>query len=298
MYFDGFRIWPKKYRTKAMKYIIQPIEYMEYNHSHNNYMYKFERSTPYFYHPPTNEPEKVITHLTSNVETKASVDPESEDEPEPDAEPRPTRVLSDSPNIYYPSFIVDPLSLIVKLVIVGKKPSKTKISITNHSIIIHEPGFFQRIVRYYNNSTKQDLHYLQSPIEVACVQYIIGKKYAHHRDLILSLFKHAVVGLERLADTYKQDSMVVLCINHYINIIHNSISLNCMIANKDNMYHEKYYNDIFIQKMNQIWSPEKIDIVLRLAACSSTNIRSLETFIESVDADIYRMLKNDCSDNV
>lgn len=277
------------------------IEYIDYN-----YMYKFERSTPYFYNDsqyikPAND------SIKSEPEPSENKVSEKHDAPEPNKEEvstlAPTSNLN-SPNMYYPSFVMDPLSIIVKLAIVGKKPQKTKISIMNHSIIIHEPGFFQGIVRYYNNSTKQDLHYLEAPIEVACIQYIIGKKYALQRELIISLFYNAVIGLEKLSETYKQDSMVVLCINHYINIIHNSISMNSMIANKDNSYHEKYYNNVFIEKMNHIWSPEKIDIVLRLADCigkpkpSSGSVRSLETFIEDIDTEVYKMLKNDCTENV
>jgi len=275
-------------------------EYIDYN----KYMYKFERSTPYFYHdlqctnqsPSTNRIEPISEPPNQEINEIAST-------PIPTTTPTLTPTLT-SPNMYYPSFVMDPLSIIVKLAIVGKKPQKTKISIMNHSIIIHEPGFFQGIVRYYNNSTKQDLHYLQAPIEAACVKYIIEKTYAVQRELMVSLFHNAVIGLEKLSETYKQDSMVVLCINHYINLIHNSISINSMIANKDNTYHEKYYNDIFIEKMNNIWSPEKVDVVLRLADCiskpksNSGSIRSLETFIEGIDNEVYNILKNDCSNNV
>lgn len=279
------------------------IEYIDYN----KYMYKFERSTPYFYHDP--EYMKSNNSINSEMPSEKK-DPENHDEDKQEylntnanTNIIPTSDLN-TPNIYYPSFVMDPLSIIVKLAIVGKKPQKTKISIMNHSIIIHEPGFFQGIVRYYNNSTKQDLHYLEAPLEVACIQYIIEKTYALQRELMVSLFYNAVIGLEKLSETYKQDSMVVLCINHYINIIHNSISMNSIIANKDNSYHEKYYNNVLIEKMNHIWSPEKIDIVLRLADCigkpksSSGSVRSLETFIESIDNEVYRMLKNDCSNNV
>lgn len=273
------------------------IEYIDYN----KYMYKFERSTPYFYHEP--QPAESTNPETNSVRD-AKPESESDDSKREENHGQPSTPELNNPSMYYPHFIMDPLSLIVKLAIVGKKQPKTKISIVNHTIIIHEPGFFQGIVRYYNNSTKQDLHYLQTPIEVACIQYVIEKTYALHRELIVSLFYNAVLGLEKLAETYKHDSIVVLCINHYINIIHNSISINSIIANKDNTYHAKYYNSVFIEKMRKIWSFDKIDVVLKLSECISKpkynngSIRSLETFIEDIDSEVYHTLKNDCTNNV
>jgi hypothetical protein len=295
----------KKYRSKLR----MKEEIMNPSADYHKYLYKFERNTPYSYQPYENESfEKSKTDLTAtmtntntntntNTTTLITVPPE---DPSSQQQPNTNAVAEPNFNIIYPCFIVDPLSLIVKLAIVGKKPVRTKISIMNHSIVIHEPGIFQGIVRYYNNSTKQDLHHLQTPIEVACMQYIIQTTYASHRELVVSLFHNAVVGLEKLAETYRDDSLVVLCINHYINIIHNAISINSMIMNKEHTSHEKYYNDMFVEKMCKIWSVEKIDIVLRLADCISktktsniaTSIRSLETFIESIDADVLRILRN------
>lgn len=140
-----------------------------------------------------------------------------------------------------PPFVVDPLSLMTKLAELSKKRVGTKISIMNHEIVIHEPGMFQGIVRYYNNSNKHDLRYLQVPIEIACTKYIILPKDDEIRVEFVKLFQEAARGLEILAKTYESDPMVVMCINQYMNIIHNSISMKSIILSKDIYGIRKYY---------------------------------------------------------
>jgi hypothetical protein len=69
-------------------------------------------------------------------------------------------------------FILDPLSTIIKLAIISKKPVGCKISIKNNIMTIQRVGIFQGIVRYYLNDTKNDIHYMLNAIEHACRIYI------------------------------------------------------------------------------------------------------------------------------
>jgi len=275
------------------------------------YLYKFEKGTSTFIDNSQSyssfapmltpfhaiDPAHIINKQEEvNMKTKEEEEEEEEEEDnkesnkedntQEDDTPSPTDNIKSSP-----PFIIDPMSLMTKLAILGKKPIHTKISLVNHCITIHEPGIFQGIVRYYNKSTKQDLHYLQIPIETACMQYIILPTYVEYRDRMICLFKNAALGLQNLASTYKQDSMVVLCINHYINIIHNAISMNSIIMSNDVDNLRKYYNDVFMNEMKNIWKADKMDIVLRLAeSLEDTSIRSLEIFMEGIDNDIMSLL--------
>jgi hypothetical protein len=254
--------------------------------SYNKYMYNFERGSSYMHNSQYIETPIIDSSKNSSVSVEETNVVTEEKTP------------IENTN-YYPGFIIDPLSLIVKLAIVGKKAINTKISIINHNIIIHEPGWFQGIVRYYKNSTKQDLHHLESPIEAACSLYIVKTTYNLNRDRIISLFRNAFIGLEKLSKTYQYDSMVVLCINHYINIIHNAISMNSSsITNKE---YEKYYNCFLYEKMNKIWSNDKMDIVLKLVECTNTNessMPSLETFMNSIDSEVSHILDENANNNV
>ena len=53
-------------------------------------------------------------------------------------------------------YILDPLSVIIKLAIISHKPVGTKISICNNLVGIQENGIFQPIVRFMLQNTKED----------------------------------------------------------------------------------------------------------------------------------------------
>ena len=73
-------------------------------------------------------------------------------------------LADDNPNVNIKSFILDPLSVIVKLAIIGNKPIGTKILIQNNIISFQEPGYFQGISRIFYKSNKTDIQYLFNPI--------------------------------------------------------------------------------------------------------------------------------------
>ena len=72
-------------------------------------------------------------------------------------------------------FILDPLSVIIKLAILSNKPVGTKIYIQNNIIHFQEPGMFQAVCRYVLNTNKTDLQYMYNPIELACQHYLTEK---------------------------------------------------------------------------------------------------------------------------
>ena len=57
-------------------------------------------------------------------------------------------------------FVLDPLSVIIKLAIISNKPIGTKICIDNNIIYLQEPGPFQALCRYVFKSNKTDIQYL------------------------------------------------------------------------------------------------------------------------------------------
>ena len=95
---------------------------------------------------------------------------------EPDTEPKLKPLIKQEQKqdqiILNKLFILDPLSVIIKLVIISHKPIGTKINIYNNLIGIQEPGIFQPFVRYILNNNKDDLHYLYNPIEYACRSFL------------------------------------------------------------------------------------------------------------------------------
>ena len=161
-------------------------------------------------------------------------------------------------NMEIPPFVLDPLSVIIKLAILSKKPSNSKLSIDGNNIYINEPGVFQSFVRFIFNKNKYDLHYLFNPIEIACSKYL---DCDCDKDMV-SLFKSAVDGLQKLIKTYEVENVLRHTLFYYINIINNHINN----ANKNELFmrdsNTDIYNDVLLEKLQNIWTTEIISYML------------------------------------
>jgi hypothetical protein len=69
-------------------------------------------------------------------------------------------------------FILDPLSVIIKLAILGNKPIGTKLLIINNTMKFQEPGPFQAICRIYYQSNRSDLQFIYNPIHISCLKFL------------------------------------------------------------------------------------------------------------------------------
>lgn len=194
-------------------------------------------------------------------------------------------------------FIIDPLSIIIKLAILSNKSIGTKILIHNNVIYFQEPGIFQGIARYIFNTNKNHLQYLYNPIHIACKKYLI-KEFKNTNAAIITLFEFAKNGLISLIKTYNNDRLITLCLNFYYTIIDNYIKdNNCIMNFKDDEITPLYTNEI-LSKFNSKWSVDKIKIVLDLIiflkndASPIDNVKSLEIFMENFDKEIILLFKN------
>jgi hypothetical protein len=188
-------------------------------------------------------------------------------------------------------FILDPLSVIIKLAILSNKPIGTKICIDNNIIYLQEPGPFQAICRYVFKSNKTDIQYFYNPIEMAC-QHYLTKNVIQYNPKIKDLFKCAQNGLLKLIETYKNCSVMRICLNYYLSLISNHLEEknNDTLFRKDNM--SPFYTSDLINKLTKIWTQDKIKIVLNLTTFLSSdesaeiNVRSLETIMEGIDKQV------------
>ena len=192
-------------------------------------------------------------------------------------------------------FILDPLSVIIKLAILSNKPIGTKLSIQNNIIYTQEPGSFQAICRYVFKNNKTDIQYLYNPIEIACQQYLT-KPIIQQNPKIKDLFKCAQHGLLKLIDTYKTSSVMRICLNYYLSLIANHLEEknNTELFRKDNM--TTFYTTEVLTKITKNWTQEKIKIVLNLTTYLSsddnaeTDVKSLETIIDGIDRQVLQIL--------
>jgi hypothetical protein len=193
-------------------------------------------------------------------------------------------------------FILDPLSVIIKLAILSKKPIGSKILIMNNAMKIQEPGIFQAICRVYYNSNKTDLQFIYNPINIACLTFLSNENRKKNSSII-NLFICAQEGLKKLIETYKSCSIITLCLNYYYAIITNHIEQknHDFMFYKDNM--TILYTNEVTQKLNEQWTEEKIKIILDLInflsndIMASNNVKSLENIINNIDINTKNLLE-------
>jgi len=185
-------------------------------------------------------------------------------------------------------FLLDPLSVIIKLAILGNKPVGTKILIQNNVLYLQEPGLFQAFCRLIFNSNKTDLQYMYNPIQIACDKFLTLENI-NKNPRIKNLFICAQNGIKKLIETYRNCSIISLCLNYYYVIISNYVEgkYNETIFLKDTM--TCLYTKELVEKLNKEWSNDKIKIILDLITflkqdnMANINVKSLENIISNID---------------
>jgi hypothetical protein len=206
-------------------------------------------------------------------------------------------VADDNINLNIKMFILDPLSVIVKLAILSNKPVGTKLLIQNNVIYFQEPGPFQALCRIIYKSNKTDLQFMYNPINVACLNFL-SKSFIEKTPRIKNLFVCAQNGLKKLIETYKTCSIITLTLNYYYAILTNHINqiYNENMFIKDNF--TCYYNTEVCERMNKQWSDEKIKVILDIISFllkhndNPNNVKSLETIIDSIDTNTHILIND------
>jgi hypothetical protein len=201
-------------------------------------------------------------------------------------------------------YILDPLSVIIKLAIIGDKPVGTKIRIQNNVVYIQEPGIFQSLCRMLLNTNKTDLHYMYNPIQYACLEFL-SPKYKENMPRMELLFNSAMKGIQRLIDTYKKCSIITLCLNYYYAIIITHLekyneTVDEPLTNTDCIFYKDVMNSLYttevITELNKHWTDDKITVILDLVYflnkdnMAINNVKSLETIMENNDINTQTVL--------
>jgi len=199
-----------------------------------------------------------------------------------------TTIQDNNTKINIRLFLLDPLSVIIKLAILSNKPIGTKLLIQNNIIYFQEPGIFQAVCRLFFNSNKTDLQFIYNPIHLAC-QVFLTKEYVQKTPRIKNLFICAQNGIKKIIETYKSCTVISICLNYYYAIITNWVEqkFNESIFYKDTM--TTLYTKEIVEKLNEQWTDEKIKIVLDLITfltkdnMAMNNVKSLENIMDNID---------------
>ena len=141
------------------------------------------------------------------------------------------------------------------------------------------------------NANKTEIQYLYNPIHFACENFL-NAKFIDKTPSIKKLFSCAIIGLDRLKETYKACPVIVICLNLYISIIENSLEEYGFgkIFKKDAM--TSIYDESLLKNLNCFWTSDRIKVVLDMIEflckdySAANNVQSLEIFINHIDLEI------------
>lgn len=198
-------------------------------------------------------------------------------------------------NVNTKSYLLDPLSIIIKLAILSNKPVGTKILIKNNILYFQEPGMFQSFCRIIYQTNKTDLQYMYNPIQFAC-QTFLTKDFIKATPRMKNLFVCAQNGIKKLIETYKTNSIICLTLNYFYVIITNHVEqvYNETIFHKDGL--TSMYNKELLEELNNLWTQEKIKVILDLITfltndkSASNNVKSLENIMDNNDTETQQIL--------
>jgi hypothetical protein len=129
---------------------------------------------------------------------------------------------------------------------------------------------------------------MYNPIELAC-QHYLSKSSIQQNPKLKDLFKCAQNGILKLIETYKQCSIMRLCLNYYYSLISNHLDETCIenLFRKDNM--TPLYTIDLVSSLHKIWTQDRIKIILNLTTYlnsttnADTDVKSMETIIDNID---------------
>jgi hypothetical protein len=203
--------------------------------------------------------------------------------------------IPDNKTVDLQLYILDPLSVIIKLAILSNKPIGTKICISNNIIFLQDPGPFQAFCRYIFSTTKSDIQYIYNPIQLACQQYL-SKDAVSKNPKLKELFKCAQNGLIRLSETYKSCSIIRLCINYYATLIDNYLQEIYNDALFKNDILTPLYTNELTKIFTKLWTQDRIKIILNLTTFligdehATANVKSIETIMIDIDTQVQKLI--------
>ena len=173
------------------------------------------------------------------------------------------------------NLILDPLSCVIRISVLSFKPIGTKISINNNKISYNDPCILQGTIRWSYGDNREDLHNICNPLQ-KCVDW-----YDKTDDKLKNIFELAIVGLEKLKESYKSNSTIHHSIDRYISIIKDSVVKKTRSSSSSTET-----NHIF-EELKNLWNDREITIVNNLLLEIQENFKNkdvLQSLLLSLDS--------------
>lgn len=185
------------------------------------------------------------------------------------------------------NIIIDPISCLIKLSILGLYPRGTKISVCNNGIHFTNPHILQGSIRFMNGDAREDLHNIFKPIKKA-IEWFYGNLEINSN--INILFKLTENGLINLKSCYEPNSTIQHSIDYYIQYIKYQ-----ELSEKKEETIEK--DNLIYTYLKTLWSKREINIIIQLFEEYKDKENDLEKFniIQTINnmSNVKERLLND-----
>jgi hypothetical protein len=193
---------------------------------------------------------------------------------------------------------LDPLTTLIKLAILPYKPKGTKLSIYNNYIYYSENNIFQFAIRTFFGDSYNDLRDMNRSLQKSVLWYSTDLKIKH-------LFDDAIIGLEKLKETYGETGKAD-AVQSYIDILYHSKNNDKdKKTEKDKKKSGENESGIEEQEfkihniLKSSWTEDDKEIVNRYfqkiknqsSEDINDTINSLETFLVSIHKKIEKEVK-------
>jgi len=176
------------------------------------------------------------------------------------------------------NIILEPISCIIKLVLLDYKTEGTKISISNNSIDYYEPSHFQGILRNINGDGREDLHNIYNPILKAVEWYPPSESKIYKY-----FYEKCIVGLNKLITCYEKESTISRTLELYCKILQDS--LNETKPDIENGLDESAKTSSpLLDQIKDFWKQEEIEMIFSLLQIieNSKDENEKNTYIENI----------------
>ena len=183
------------------------------------------------------------------------------------------------------NIILEPISCIVKLIILNYKEAGTKISISDNSIDFYEPSQYQGLLRNFNGDGREDLHNIYNPI-LKCIEW-----YPPDNDIKYKYFyTKCIEGLEKLITSYDRDSTISRTLDLYCKTLKDALNGQKVDINNED-------ESPLLDTLKDFWKKEEIELIYSLFQIIDVNEIEEEriTYIENI-VNTVRIKENKLSD--
>jgi len=158
------------------------------------------------------------------------------------------QLIYNNTTIQEKKLILEPISSLLRLILLQYKEPGTKISIYNNSLQYIEPSICQGILRSINGDKREDLHNIYSPI-IKCMEWL----NIDDNERNLFFFENSICGIDKLILAYDKDSIINHTLVHYRTIIQHFIETK----ESDTTFN----NTPLIETFKDLWKNEELNII-------------------------------------